>query len=386
MIADYIKSLNGLNVGDGQFVVDDNGNVSIANNNVSIGRQGVTVKDGNFLLEHGNSGVEYELSPRTNLVYDHSFEMLETEGNLFTSYDDFDIDFSNSDDEWMAWKGSGYPKMFRTLSLDGIRPSPFGLQSVEVHRNHYMYQKIWVETGQTYTFSMTVFPTKRTNGSFHPRVDVLSYNGDTRTSDSVIRVIQGKAFPNGTYQDTYRISGTFTVPAGVNAVQIQILAEDGTTWYGVDGVQVVEGNRPVIYRPESSFFMSMRGIPHYPQMNGGELKNISITTTNGWHSMTLYNGWVNYGSPYSLARWRMDAEGFIHVTGFIANGSTALFGSIPYAIDSKCEFILHAANGFARVQARPYNGTTELVLVNYDSGGNNGFMSLDGINYFGRDW
>jgi hypothetical protein len=44
--------------------------------------------------------------------------------------------------------------------------------------------------------------------------------------------------------------------------------------------------------------------------------------TSQWFDMTLQNGWLNYGNPHSVAGFRKDDNGVVHVRGLIKTGTT----------------------------------------------------------------
>src|SRR5690606_3825083 len=65
-----------MNLGNGQFIVDQNGNVSISNDKVTLSKDGIKVKDGDFMLEDNVSEMPYSIVAKANMVRDHSFELL----------------------------------------------------------------------------------------------------------------------------------------------------------------------------------------------------------------------------------------------------------------------------------------------------------------------
>ncbi|NUK29511.1 hypothetical protein HT574_05205 [Parageobacillus sp. VR-IP] len=63
--AKHIKSLNGLNVNN-QFVVDENGNVSVSNDKVALDTHGVTVKQADFLVEDPITSVKTSIKNKSS--------------------------------------------------------------------------------------------------------------------------------------------------------------------------------------------------------------------------------------------------------------------------------------------------------------------------------
>lgn len=103
-------------------------------------------------------------------------------------------------------------------------------------------------------------------------------------------------------------------------------------------------------------------------------------------AMSLYSGWVAFGSGYSSPRAWKDSSGTVHLTGYIKSGTaTGLISTLTqkgFAPDSRMAFAVQTAGGLARVDVNP---TTVLGAdageVLWVSGGNNTWLSLDGISY-----
>lgn len=56
-------------------------------------------------------------------------------------------------------------------------------------------------------------------------------------------------------------------------------------------------------------------------------KNVTaakIEDQQAWQVPTLLNSWVNFGSGYETAGYMKDSLGFVHIKGFIKNGTTVL--------------------------------------------------------------
>jgi hypothetical protein len=51
--------------------------------------------------------------------------------------------------------------------------------------------------------------------------------------------------------------------------------------------------------------------------------NKANKTQENWHDLVLTEGWVNTGNNAATAQYMKDEFGFVHIKGFIQNGSTA---------------------------------------------------------------
>lgn len=64
------------------------------------------------------------------------------------------------------------------------------------------------------------------------------------------------------------------------------------------------------------------------------LANRTVHTDDGWHQVGdagqpgFENGWRNYGQGYSPARYRLDASGFVHLDGVVANDAAPVDATI----------------------------------------------------------
>lgn len=61
----------------------------------------------------------------------------------------------------------------------------------------------------------------------------------------------------------------------------------------------------------------------------------TITADKDWHYVggggepAFQNSWENYGSPFAPARFRKDAEGYVHVNAFIRYGGGIIAFTLP---------------------------------------------------------
>lgn len=261
--AKHIKSLNGLNVGNGQFVVDANGNVKFAGNlEGASGTFGeVTVKDGDFYLKDTKSGIRYSLVKKTNILGDHSFELIKLSDP--TSQDNIDHWWLPIITDNTNWVAIGAPRGVPT-SISGPGPADampiFGNFAVMVNSTNYVEQPIWDITSNTqYTFSVHAKrPYNNTPGAVRLEVHYKKYNTD---GTSTRQLVAAQSFD--TVASDYSVSRhalTFTSPnvarTGSDEI-IFVIKGVNANWVHVDGVQVVKSAYPTVYDTEDSLWSFM---------------------------------------------------------------------------------------------------------------------------------
>lgn len=229
----------------------------------TIDASGVTVKDGSFYLEDDTSDTKYSIVPKTNLLDDHSFEMVERTGSVNTTYGDFAV--KPQIESFGRWRTVGSPRLLSAYQTDWVEFSLlfFGLQAIVVSNSNYVEQHFPYIPGKTYTVS-AYFTGSSRSASGVPRIDVRLQQSVT----GEVKKTWTKSFPSVTDgQKPTRYSLTFTVPAnadnslGGDIVVVSIRANSG--WVVADGVQVVEGETPTLYDPENSIWALLRGVTKY---------------------------------------------------------------------------------------------------------------------------
>src|SRR5690606_36596100 len=85
----------------------------------TIDASGVTVKDGSFYLEDDTSDTKYSIVSKTNLLADHSFEMMESTGSVHPTYGDFEV--VPQIGGFMQWRTVGAPKLLSAHRTDWIQ-------------------------------------------------------------------------------------------------------------------------------------------------------------------------------------------------------------------------------------------------------------------------
>lgn len=104
------------------------------------------------------------------------------------------------------------------------------------------------------------------------------------------------------------------------------------------------------------------------------------TSTPTWSAPTLLNSWANYGGAFHNAGYFKDSLGFVHLRGLVKSGTTGYpIFTLPagYRPTAAHMFSVHAGGAEARVEA-VVDGN---VYVAAYSGGNNNYVSLDGITF-----
>lgn len=105
------------------------------------------------------------------------------------------------------------------------------------------------------------------------------------------------------------------------------------------------------------------------------------TSTPVWTNATLVPSWQNYDGGYPWAGYQKDAFGVVRLTGLVrwgAVGSVIFVLPVGYRPTIDHIYVAWADGGTARVDTKPWG---DVMLVAYGPGGNNGFVSLDGISF-----
>ena len=106
------------------------------------------------------------------------------------------------------------------------------------------------------------------------------------------------------------------------------------------------------------------------------------TSTPTWNAPTLTGGWSNY-SGFNPAGYIKDANGIVRLRGLVKDGAAnpSHIMTLPagFRPPYTCIFTVHAGGpGEARLDVDP---SGPVYINNYTGGGNNGFVSLDGITF-----
>lgn len=366
--AKHIKSLNGLNVGNGQFVVDANGNVKFAGNlEGASGTFGqVAVKDGDFYLEDTNSNTKYSIVQKGNMIKDHSFELVWTQEEQEDSATYF---WMKMHDTWASnssWRAVGTPM----VGLSGLHgPAPinarpvFGDRAIIVNASNYVFQTLWNTSGNT-TYTLSAFAKRAYNlaqGALRMEVYRVTTDIYGNTTETLLKA-QNFSTVAGDYKAA-RYSMTFTTPAMSQSDELKVVIKGtNTNWVHVDGVQLVENSSPVVYADESTTWDIING-------------RFGIQT---WTDFAGMNGWRNYGAEYTTARYRQLSTREVVVTGMLKDGVVGLgMVRLPQSMwpIRRMVFSCMSSVGAVRVDVMP-DGYI-VCMQNYG-----GWVSIDGIRFF----
>ena len=268
LTAGDIKSLNGLNVGNGQFVVDNVGNVkfggSLQGASGTFGK--VTAGDGEFTLQDKQTGLEYYATNKRNLLEDHSFELLPQDANSVNAdsiaYNWIDVrkDFKSQYYSPSSWQPVGSPKIGIQFAPDNINAiAMLGKQSAVVKSANYYRQYVSEGIAAGVTLTVSAYFRRQWNlppGS--PRLEIWhTYADGTR-----IKKLTNAVFsPPPMDYTIIRHGETFVVPSTFkegDALEV-IVSTGDTNWIQCDGVQMIRDSKPSLYSPEDSVWKVLSG-------------------------------------------------------------------------------------------------------------------------------
>lgn len=262
-----IINLKAQNIASGTINAD---NVEISNGRVTINKDGVTVTDANFLVKDAKTGLLHTTLTSTNLLYDHSFELLKSSGNSPVGTYYLDIDWTsispNINDSFYRWARVGTPKMIDALSYDvPTEAAPFGLRSGLFNQANYVAQRFGATAGKQYTISFHAGKPYGGLAAAAPRLII------EHMKDETVVASETKDFPvpNANVGEVVRYGHTITANAGIaggrtSSIRVRFLTTSAN-WCAFDGVQAVTGNRAAPYDAEDSFwkFSQQRLKPNY---------------------------------------------------------------------------------------------------------------------------
>lgn len=264
LVADYIKSLNGLNVGNGNFVVDGGGNVSLAGDiSGSSGTFGeVTVTDGDFNLKEQSTGLTYSATPKRNFIKDHSFELLKPGAITAESVEHNWVSIVQSsvpgEDKWSIARSPKLAVQFAPEDAKAL--AIYGAQAVVVRNANFVRQDVYdgIGGGATYTISGFFKRQWKVAAGGRPRFEIDHVGAD---GSFLSRLINVSFDPVPSDYTVVRYAATFTVPTSFGVgdmLDVKVSGEDDN-WVQCDGVQMVEGTSPAVYQPEDSTWEITKG-------------------------------------------------------------------------------------------------------------------------------
>jgi hypothetical protein len=102
-----------------------------------------------------------------------------------------------------------------------------------------------------------------------------------------------------------------------------------------------------------------------------------------WHSVTLENGWTTSNPAYGLPKWAVDAQGIVHLRGFISGGTIGATAFTLPAAESPVHFaaipVLNNSATESYLYVRP-TGTLGVFNTAGDTNAVNGVF-LNGLTF-----
>ncbi|PKJ52697.1 phage tail spike protein [Bacillus sp. SN10] len=252
-----IINLKAQNIASGKINAD---NVEISNGRVTIGKTGVQVTEADFLVKNARTGFTHSLEAQSNLIGDHSFEMLSADGDIWNQcYRFINWEFITENDRYGRWARVGSPRMIDGYNTDVPEgSSAFGRKAVLVNSSAYVYQDIDAKAGKKYTISFHASKPFFI-GAGAPQVQVeYVKNGSVISSE-----VKNFAVPTTPAGEYVRYGFTVTAPATLNHERSNLIRlrfrVNGNEHVLIDGVQAVQGDKAVPYDSEDSLWSMSNG-------------------------------------------------------------------------------------------------------------------------------
>lgn len=291
----------------------------------TIDNTGVTVKDGSFFLEDDNSDTKYSIVSKSNLLKDHSFELVQLEdkwdnvGNHYIK--------PNPDNIWV-WETAGSPRMWSGLYDNVGAKVIFGMNALITDSSNYVRQTVPVKENGKYTAS-AFFKNSTLSSSVRPfiRIELL---------DGAFNQIQEwtKYFPavnDSTGIKRYSLTADvtkITSPQYDWFLRVQFKSGYAGEWTMVDGTQLVEGSHPVHYDPETGLFDMMNGV------KGSEVSNLDAQVAN-IENLRVVNDAQFFNGVRGTSYQSTNEAGLIHIEDTRDDGFPSDLGSRGVKFDLK---------------------------------------------------
>lgn len=383
----------------------DSINNKINNAVTTIDNSGVTVKDGNFKLRDTNSNIESIIRENTNLIYDHSFELVKLDsliesignwGNVFS------VDQSAIVGKVRQWTNTNPSTAMIVQSQSNSVTTLFGQQSAVLRGltygiwDYYFEPSAQFQQTKALSFSSFVAPYEHTtfDVTVSLRLQAVSSEGywikDLATTSYTIN-------HNNKY-NWQRVCVSFKgeLPEETGQIRARLFLNNDTNSAKClcDGVQVVPYDYPAIYFPETQTFSMMTGTTKAKHLNTGDLSVANNAYFSGkavflesidkeLHAfLSLRNGWRNYSGSYQNARVSKSADGWVHLSGLIKDGLVGEYTLAILPVGCRPNKVEVFTTGDASIQSN-----LVYIYPNGDIGilrGNNGFVSLSGISFLGE--
>lgn len=355
---EHIQSLFGLNIND-QFVVDNNGNVSFGRDRIQItaggSNAGINIQEGAFTVQDQYSDQRYDIAPKTNLLLDHSFELMPITGTYSNTNNWHEVEIEPNL-VGSKWQVVGSPKVISTFYPVSKNAQPiFGNKAVAVRNSHYVRQYLQASVGVGITYTLSAFFKRVLNATGGiPRIEVWHVGSDavrkTRLFDARFPAVRSDYNPR-------RESVRFTTPSNfVYGDALEIIFSGGdANWIQVDGAQMVEASIPSAYIPEDSLWSTldatyMPNFQLYRIWGGTAYPTASQTVTPTKPLKTCRNGWALEWGAYNIGQgWADDNYQYTYIPKTVLNNVGNVHGLdaslVRFRVPVYKFFRLHGVDG-----------------------------------------
>ncbi|WBX80116.1 hypothetical protein PD280_21355 [Virgibacillus salarius] len=376
--------------------------VTIANGVVTINNKGINVKDGAFTLEDSTSGVKSIIRENSNMIADHSFELL-TPGGQTDAISITSAVFSVNQDSLTnsPWENTSPSNARLMVSFDSSTETLFGQRAAVLRGLDYGAWDQVVQIPAQYehtgalSFSAFVAPFELTtyDVTVSMRMQLVTKSGswvqDLKSASHVV-----------THSDKYnwtRLSVSYVgeIPDGDYDVRLRIFLTNNTSSARLlcDGVQFVPYEYPTLYYPETQVYRALTGVDTAQHIVTNVLDVTGYAAINTlWvtemekkaHAFAnLSNGWVNYGGDFQPVRYTKTADGMVYLSGLMKNGLIGNYTAFTLPVGCRpnhTEIFVTGSYSGADV-SRIYVSSNGAVQVR---NGNNSVVSLSGICFLGE--
>lgn len=253
---------------------------NINNAVTTIDGTGVTVKDGSFFLEDDQSDTKYSIISKSNLLKDHSFELVDIQysGNIPKFDTHGNQYFKANPDPILLWKTTGSPRLHSGIGSSITHQGLFGMNTAIVNSTNHVSQAGIIFKSGKHTVSGFFAPATGMSSTATPRIEVSVIESTSENAFKTIRTWSKNFTAVTTSKGMVRYSLTVDVPAGDLSggwAYLQVTFKTtNASWVYADGAQLVEGDSPVFYESETGLFDFMNGI------KGSHAKDIRIDGGN----------------------------------------------------------------------------------------------------------
>lgn len=210
----------------------------------------VTANENGFHFESEESGELMVTTNLNNYIVNHAFNYLVPDWSKNYTSGAIGVLEGGNPNSKIGWNVVGSCRMFNDANpgLFGYteRLAMFGLKSLVVDEEGYMWQEISLAAGETYTYSAHIKRPKGYNSGAGVRIRVIAYKG---SHVEVERFDKEESVP-ANVNAIKRIANTFTVPSDAEYVRVYVRGTN-TRFAQIDGMQLVKGEYMAPYNDES---------------------------------------------------------------------------------------------------------------------------------------